>query len=542
MARTSRYQKNTDAFSRITVPGKTGIYTRVSVSDGDDISDSISHQIQLAANYINQSEDLKLVKTYADDGYTGRNFNRPGFGQLMQDVEAGRINCIVVKDVSRLGRNYLTVGKLLLDDFPERNIRFISILDDYDSATNQNNKELKLMLQSIIDQAVSADTSRRVSTAIMAKKEAGTFLPASGSIPYGYLRDEKNCTYAIDNDAFWVVKRIYHLRANGYNISAICRELNDKGIPSPSKLKYLRHQTQDEKARDALWNRATVRKILSDQTYIGHRVHGKKAQASPSEAKRRTSKDTWQIIENVHPAIISKELFESVQAMNGSESGAVKAATTPVSECPQTNILKGKIFCGDCGRAMKAAKGGDGTANFNCSSYKESGGTRCSNHYISQASILTAITQRIEEILADGFLSEGGTSEIAKYENQITKLDAEVHQLSVQQDKLSNTLITVHESYRRQRITKEEFKEQIEHISTNLTHCEITERNLTSEKAKCKEQLRQLTHLLAALRIYQDSRVLTRELVDAFIDKILIFPRQRIEFVLAASQLTEVTP
>lgn len=103
----------------------------------------------------------------------------------------------------------------------------------------------------------------------MAKKEAGIFLPPSGSIPYGYLRDEKNCTYAIDDDAFLVVKRIYHLRVDGYNISAICRELNEKGIPSPSKLKYLQHQTKDEKAKDTLWNRATVRKILSDQTYIG---------------------------------------------------------------------------------------------------------------------------------------------------------------------------------------------------------------------------------------------------------------------------------
>ena len=204
---------------------------------------------------------------------------------MMQDAKAGLINCIIVKDISRLGRNYLAVGKLLYEVFPAQNIRFISIIDNYDSAKNHNEKELIIMLQSIIDQEVSMDISRRVSSAIDTKKKSGTFLPPSGSIPYGYLRDEKNCTYAIDEDTFLVVKRIYHLRAQGYNISAICKELDKRGIPSPSRLKYLRHQTKDESAKDALWNRATVRKILSDQNYIGHCVHGKKAKDSPTSAK-----------------------------------------------------------------------------------------------------------------------------------------------------------------------------------------------------------------------------------------------------------------
>ena len=405
MTRKSRYQNIPETSVSPTSLTKAGIYTRISVPDGDDVSESIANQIKITMNYINHSEDLEYVKTYTDDGYTGQNFDRPGFRQMMEDAKAGVINCIIVKDLSRLGRNYLVVGKLLLEDFPEMGVRFISVIDGYDNVAKNDDVELRVILQSIIDQKVSMDISQRVTSAIDAKKNAGTFLPPSGSIPYGYLRDEKNCTYAIDDDAFLVVKRIYHLRAQGYNITAICRELNERGIPSPSKLRYLRHQTKDETANNALWNRATVRKILGDENYIGNRVHGKKKQDAPAAAKRRTTRDEWQIIENAHPAIISKELFEQVQAMNGKEAEQSQCNAVPAPQNTKPNILKGKVFCGDCGKAMKAAKSGGGAAYYNCSSYKESGGTRCSNHYISEDSVYAAIIQRVEKMLSDGFLS-----------------------------------------------------------------------------------------------------------------------------------------
>lgn len=532
MARKSRYQRSTNTSAIPSSLAKVGIYTRLSVSAKNGGSESIINQLQIATNYIDHSKDLEYVKTYSDDGYTGRNFNRPSFQEMMQDAKAGLINCIIVKDISRLGRNYLAVRKLLYEVFPAQNIRFISIIDNYDSAKNHNEKELVIMLQSIIDQEVSMDISRRVSSAIDAKKKSGTFLPPSGSIPYGYLRDEKNCTYAIDEDTFLVVKRIYHLRAQGYNISAICKELDKRGIPSPSRLKYLRHQTKDESAKDALWNRATVRKILRDQNYIGHRVHGKKAKDSPTSLKRRTSEDEWQIIENAHPAIISKELFEQVQAMSDKEEAKSENASSSIPKDLNPNLLKGKVFCGDCGKAMKSARGGSGSAYYNCSSYKESGGARCSNHYISQSAILAGITQEIERLLSDGFLRGRSEAMIADYENQIAKIDADVNQFSEKQNELSTALVDAYEASRSHRITTEAFKTQSEQISLELTACEMKERALISEKAKCKEQLRQLTHLITMLRAYQDSRVLTRELVEAFIEKIFIFPQQRIEFQL----------
>lgn len=539
MTRTSRYQNIPETSVSPTSLTKAGIYTRISVTDGDDVSESIANQIKITMNYINHSVDLEYVKTYTDDGYTGQNFDRPGFRQMMEDAKTGLINCIIVKDLSRLGRNYLVVGKLLLEDFPEMGVRFISVIDGYDNIARNDDVELRVILQSIIDQKVSMDISKRVTSAIDAKKNAGTFLPPSGSIPYGYLRDEKNCTYAIDDDAFLVVKRIYHLRAQGYNITAICRELNERGIPSPSKLRYLRHQTKDETAKDALWNRATVRKILSDENYIGNRVHGKKKQDAPAAAKRRTTRDEWQIIENAHPAIISKELFEQVQAINEKENGQSQCTTVFPPQNTKPNILKGKVFCGDCGKAMKAAKSGSGAAYYNCSSYKESGGTQCSNHYISEDSAVTAITQEIDKMLADGFLSGQSAKIIAVYEKQLASIDAGIHQLSVKQKELSNALLEVYEACISHRITKEEFKNQSEHLSAEHTDCEIKERALIAEKGRCKEQLGKLTRLISALREYQDSRTLTGELVEAFIERVSIFPQQRIDLIFVVPELTE---
>ena len=221
-----------------------------------------------------------------------------------------------------------------------------------------------------------------------------------------------------------------------------------------------------------------------------------------------------------------------MQAMSEKEEAKSENVSSSVPKDLNPNILKGKVFCGDCGKAIKSARGGNGAAYYNCSSYKESGGARCSNHYIGQSAILAGITQKIERLLSDGFLRGRSEAMIADYENQIAKIDADVNQFSEKQNELSTALVDAYEAYRCQRITKEAFKKQSEQLSAELTACEVKERALISEKAACEEQLSKLTRLISELRTYQDSRELTRELVEAFIEKIFIFPRQRIEFQL----------
>jgi len=173
----------------------------------------------------------------------------------------------------------------------------------------------------------------------------------------------------------------------------------------------------------------------------------------------------------------------------------------------------------------------------NCSRYKESGGARCSNHYISEGTVYAAITQEIEKMLADGFLSRHSTKIIADYEKRLANMDVDIHQLSVKQEELSNALLEVYEAYTRHCTTKDEFKNQSEHLSMEHTDCEIKVQALIAEKGRCKEQLGKFIRLISALREYQESRTLTRELIEVFVERISIFPQQRIELVLVVPEL-----
>jgi len=241
-------------------------------------------------------------------------FHRPGFQTLLRDIKARKIDCVLVKDTSRIGRDYIAVGRLLCFDFPDNEIRFISINDNYDSIEDTDGlPRLDIILKTVLDNRASKDLSKKISSSIAAQVSTGSFLPATTSIPYGYLRDSKNQTYIVDEEVAPVVLRIFQLRAQGMNYTNIANTLNKDGIYCPGKLRYSRHLSRDVEYQDAIWVRGTVRNILNDQVYIGHRVHGKMKKPRLNANKQYTEEDQWTIIKNVHPAIIPEELFYEVQ-------------------------------------------------------------------------------------------------------------------------------------------------------------------------------------------------------------------------------------
>ena len=188
MARKSRYTPDVPNIAEMAklYTNRTGIYARISRSDGDDISESIKNQIKICENFIRRSDDLVLCEIYQDDNYSGSTINRPAFQKMLEDLHDGVINCVVVKDVSRIGRDYLVAGDILLHDFPEWDVRFVSINDHYDSADDDKDRwNLALILKTVMHDRVVKDTAKKISSAIEAKREKGTYLPASVSVPYG---------------------------------------------------------------------------------------------------------------------------------------------------------------------------------------------------------------------------------------------------------------------------------------------------------------------------------------------------------------------
>lgn len=384
-----------------------GEYGRLSVEDGDDIEqNSIGNQQKITLHYLEEHPGIKLVDTYYDNGYTGMNYDRPGFIRMLNDLKIGRINCVIVKDISRLGRHFVMTSEFVERTFPEMGVRLICINDAYDSADeNADTSALTMPLKMVMNDYYVKDISNKIRSSISAKMAGGEFLPAAGSIPYGYLRNAELATYDIDPEPAEVVRRIYELRAARESFNAIARILNESAIPSPGKLRLLRGITKAKKYENALWLRGTVRKICSDQVYIGNRVHGKVKRDKVGLEKKKRSEDEWQVIENAHPAIISIRLYEKVQQVNQEElqrRGHYEQRAGFGDD--YRDLFRGMVFCAECQSSMGAGKGcarpdakTPSRIFYDCNGYKYSAHTQCSSHYVRQETLMKAVTDTLNQ-------------------------------------------------------------------------------------------------------------------------------------------------
>ncbi len=289
----------------------TGIYARLSVEDTLSEGRSIENQILIGRRFIEEQKDLIFVESYIDNGQTGTHFNRPAFLRLMEDVEAGRIQCIVVKDFSRFGRNYLKVGEYLENIFPSKNVRFISINDYFDSNVKGKQDDFIVPLKSILHDSYAKDISKKVSTSIDVKKRNGIFM--SGKPPYGYIRSKTHPYHlVIQREQAVVIEKIYRWRLEGVGVSIIADRLNDMRIPTWSKL-YLK---QSGKTNKSLWHGSTITNILRNPCYLGCLVERKTEKVLyKGSVTKVIPEEEWNVIEHTHEPIIPPEIFFQVQTI-----------------------------------------------------------------------------------------------------------------------------------------------------------------------------------------------------------------------------------
>lgn len=384
-----------------------GEYGRLSVEDGDDIEqNSIGNQQKIVLHYLEEHPEIKLVDTYYDNGCTGMNYNRPGFLRMLRDLKSGRINCVIVKDISRLGRHFVMTSEFVEQTFPEMGVRLICINDSYDSNDfNADSSALTLPLKMVMNDYYVKDISNKIRSSISAKMESGEYIPSASSIPYGYIRNSELATYDIDLDTAEVVKEIYRLRAEGVSFTKIACVLNEKNIPSPGKIRFLRGLTKAEKYENAVWCRKTVSKICSDQVYIGNRVHRTVKRDKVGLDKKRRKEDEWKVIANAHPAIISNEVYEKVQEINLDELQRRKGFEQRIGfDEDYRELFRGKVFCGDCHSVMSARKGcarrnakTPSRIYYECNNFIESSRTQCANHYVRQETLLKAVADTLNQ-------------------------------------------------------------------------------------------------------------------------------------------------
>lgn len=322
---------------------RVGNYIRLSESDEDKTyesdSESVINQRHLLMDFVKEN-GFTFVDEYVDDGYTGTNFNRPGFQRMIKDIESGRINCVITKDLSRLGRNHVECGNLLEEYFPANKIRFISILDGVDTFLDSANNDIA-PFKSLFNDMTSKDTSKKIRSILKNKKQQGKFI---GSKPcYGYMRDSEDKGHLIpDPEVAPVVKKIFKMAYYGNGVSDIVSYLNDNNIKCPSAYKGTKSSSRQ---KFNMWTISSVNKLLKNRIYTGDMVQNKQTKMSYKSQKKITLDESlWIIVENTHEALVSKAMFDSIQNA---------PSRTRITHCNrEKRLLENLLTCKECGNTL----------------------------------------------------------------------------------------------------------------------------------------------------------------------------------------------
>lgn len=516
-------------------------YARLSVLETRDRKDSeaLQNQKALIREYIQGQKDLKLLSIFEDNGETGTNFRRPGFEAMMEAVCDGKANCIVVKDLSRFGRNYIEAGNYLDHVFPSMGVRFISIGDGYDSADATTADCLVVALKNLMNQVYSKDISRKSGSILREKIKRGEFI--GGYASYGYIKDpEDKHRIIVDPEAAEVVKAIFQKRLEGASNTAITRWLNDSGILSPCCYRYQKGILIDQRyARPKPWGIETVKKILRSQVYLGHMVQGRRrSEFYAGIPDRLLPKSEWTIVENTHEAIISQEDFEAVQALCEAKNRGYHARLGKYDYLGKSeNILRGLVYCGDCGRPMvrykQVVKGKKVTYHYMCPNYAamldKSG---CAYKFLREDILLDTLSQLIGKEIEQAVdavqlakrLSAGTEGQIAVRATELRRLNLELERVqsrkkSTMQDFLAGTL-----AWAEHERLKSCFAEEIERLSEQITV-------LRTEQQRQSETLTVDNPWLRTFSGLRRPNHLTKELAQTLIQHITIYADDKIEVV-----------
>lgn len=431
----------------------------IATGSGKTESNSISSQRDMIRSYIKTQDNMEIYDIYVDDGWSGTNFERPEFKRMMQDIEAFKANCVIVKDLSRLGRDYIEVGRLIQKTFPAFSVRFIALTDHFDSLTaDYNETSLVVPMKNFINDSYARDASGKVRSHQQVKRENGDFI---GAFPvYGYRKSNENKNRLVpDVYAADIVKKIFTWKMEGYSNLAIAERLEESGILSPMEYKRMQgenFQTGFAAGVKTKWSAVAVKRILTNEMYIGTMVQGKDEKVNYKVKKSiRKPEEEWTKFKGAHEAIISNEDFEIVQDL-------LKIDTRAVTGSKKAHIYAGLLFCGDCMEPMTYRRNrynGKETVSFICST-KNKGG-KCTRHTISEEElnhlVLTALRQQVALFLDRSKVLRVMEQMEINFE-EVVSFDREIKKLHREQDKYLTLRAGLYEDLKKQIITEEDFK------------------------------------------------------------------------------------
>lgn len=516
---------------------KVGIYARLSIEDKS--TETINTQVYFIKKYIEEQPHLNLVDVFTDNGFSGTDFQRPGFDSLMKAVRNGEINCIVVKDFSRFGRNYLETGSYLENIFPFIGVRFISINDGYDSNNPMDgNTKLSISIKNLTNEQFARDISKKIKSTYRTKQANGEFLGTFA--PYGYAKSrEDKHRLVVDDEAAKVVLYIFEQRATGMSYYKIADDLNIKRIDSPMVYRVRKGLLEPtEKRLKVIWNPSQVRKILQDEVYIGHIVQGKTSKSKFAGNKWiYHSREDWIVVKNMHEPIIPMDLWEKVQQIfeETHQTYAINFGKYSKGYKRSENILTKKIFCGDCGkpitRSSKYYANGERYFQYDCT-HKNKDGKLCPSKHMLETKLYELIYKSIR-LQID--LCVEYKKHIEKLENQ-EDVSLTTTSLNKKLTDIANAIkckiqrkTLLYDDYAEGNINREDYimisrqyEREIEELSDKRLIIEETLENRRSMFANRNGWMK-------AFDKFRRSKKLSKEMVDTLIKRITIVTRGSIE-------------
>ena len=516
---------------------EVGMYCRLSKDDGtDNESASIATQKSILTDYV-KKQGWHLAKTYVDDGYSGTNFQRPSFQNMIKDIESGLINCVITKDLSRLGRNYLDCGLYLEVFFPEHNVRYIAVNDGVDTL-NKSAMDIT-PFRNILNEMYSADVSVKIKSAYRARFQQGKFMGTTA--PYGYVKDPADHNHLlIDDKVAHVVREIFDLALAGNGIAKIRKHINKQHILRPAAYAaeqgatgYERYFEENEENR-YIWSENSVRGILRSPIYAGN-LAGYKRIAANMKSKKRPSKlpEEWEVIPDTHEGIVTQEEFDTVQQL-------ITSRRLPENKGGFENIFAGVIKCADCGYAMRAMSANRrkrpdiiDCVQYSCNNYGRYGNIMCTAHSIEARDLFNAVLTDINRFADMAVNDEKAVRAIEKRltetdQSKAKALEKEQRKLNKRLAELDRLFSSLYEDKVMERITERNFEMMSGKYQKEQLEIEARLKEVTETLSDSYEKTQGVRDFLSLIRNYQGIKELDATIINALIDKILVSEREKL--------------
>ena len=503
------------------------IYARLSRDDGDKLeSDSITNQKALIRDFLSNHPEIHVVSEKTDDGYSGVNFDRPAFQEMMDEIRSGKVNCVVVKDLSRFGRNYIDAGNFIEKVFPFMGVRFIAINDSYDSQDKNQSDSLIIPFKNLINDAYCKDISVKIRSQLEVKRKKGQFIGAFAV--YGYLKDEEDHNkLVVDTFASEVVRAIFKWKLEGVSQGRIAEKLNMQGVLCPMEYKIslgMKVQTNFRIHKRAMWSPVSVTRILINEIYTGVLVQGKSG--TPNYKVKKVmpkDKEEWVRVENSHAAIICREDFDNVQIIMQKD---IRIAPEEEKVYPFSGYLK----CADCGQNMvrKHYVASDKAYTyFICSTRKAKKG--CSTHTIKEDELMNAVLEATRQQVENITQLEQILDSLPENQQDVFNYDAQIVKLKEDIERNKSFKLKLYENLQDGMIGQDEYFLFKKSYAAKIADAEAAIVAIEDERKQTVERNRERLAWIDVYKAYQNVTEISRKLVVDLIEQIRIFENGRIE-------------